>query len=644
VDLRKNDMARLDRASSHIRYFGIGIISLALLSLLVALLPASLLSDVARSIAHRAIRADRFALYHSGMFYLAAYLGGCGMLFLAAASSVWHLITELRPRRLWPFIRRVVFHDEVYKPRLHYCLVVSLLLGGLWVRLLFLNRPIRTDEAASYLAFASRPLLVGLADYSMPNNHLLNTLLMGIATRLFGVHEWSVRLPVLLFGMLLLVGVYAAGRALCSYRAGLLALGLVAASPRLVEYSINARGYMFICVSTICCLVLVLSALRHAEAGPEPGFIALACAIGLCAVPTMLLAVVAIGMWWFASELKVGGIRRFAKCIHRIIVPGMLATVAVIGFYLPAVIYSGPQKILSNRYVLPLPKDQLWPTARVVAENAWASWNQPIPRILVFLLLAAAIIGLIQGLRVKCTALPPLAIFLVSTIGYCLGRRVVPPERAWLFILPLYLIRAAIGIDAAGEFFSRKASEILVAAATVVSFGVSTIAIVRGNTNCWTDPFGIVSNARELSDVLAANIKTNDEVSFIDGYHSVLFTAIQHHPSLAQILLHPSSSPRRKFLVIGKFPSVEPFPELGCATTSDADSEKLRKQFIEKGMASPDVIQSVLARVTQLIATDGEPNPAVRAFLDDGPEAIRVFVAFPGTTVLIRDVPGPQKN
>lgn len=122
-------MARLDRARSQIRYFGTGLISLALLSLLVALLPASVLSDVARRIAHHVIRGDRFALYHAGMFYLAAYLGGCGILFLAAASSISHLITELSPRRLWLFIRRVVFHDEVPRPRLHYCLVAGFVAG-----------------------------------------------------------------------------------------------------------------------------------------------------------------------------------------------------------------------------------------------------------------------------------------------------------------------------------------------------------------------------------------------------------------------------------------------------------------------------------------------------------------------------------
>ena len=49
------------------------------------------------------------------------------------------------------------------------------------VRLMFINQPMRYDEALTFNEFASRPLYYGLSFYPDPNNHLLNTLLVHVA-------------------------------------------------------------------------------------------------------------------------------------------------------------------------------------------------------------------------------------------------------------------------------------------------------------------------------------------------------------------------------------------------------------------------------------------------------------------------------
>jgi len=50
------------------------------------------------------------------------------------------------------------------------------------------------DEADTYLSHASRKLL----GFPGPNNHMLNTLLMRLATKAFGVSGFTLRLPALL--------------------------------------------------------------------------------------------------------------------------------------------------------------------------------------------------------------------------------------------------------------------------------------------------------------------------------------------------------------------------------------------------------------------------------------------------------------
>src|SRR5689334_17814838 len=52
---------------------------------------------------------------------------------------------------------------------------------GLALRLRYLGQPMRYDESATWLDYASRPLVRGLADYRFPNNHLLHTLLVHVS-------------------------------------------------------------------------------------------------------------------------------------------------------------------------------------------------------------------------------------------------------------------------------------------------------------------------------------------------------------------------------------------------------------------------------------------------------------------------------
>jgi len=61
------------------------------------------------------------------------------------------------------------------------------------------------DEAYSYLEFARRDFWVPPEfNYMAANNHLLNTWLMKISVSLFGLSEFSLRLPNLLFHLVYL--------------------------------------------------------------------------------------------------------------------------------------------------------------------------------------------------------------------------------------------------------------------------------------------------------------------------------------------------------------------------------------------------------------------------------------------------------
>ena len=62
---------------------------------------------------------------------------------------------------------------------------------GLTLRLMYLHQPMAYDEAYSFLNFARRSWIEGIADYNNTNNHILNTLLMHTCYRIWGQQDWA---------------------------------------------------------------------------------------------------------------------------------------------------------------------------------------------------------------------------------------------------------------------------------------------------------------------------------------------------------------------------------------------------------------------------------------------------------------------
>src|SRR3954452_7686344 len=99
--------------------------------------------------------------------------------------------------------------------RLETAALIAIVVVGVAVRLGFLSRPMQLDEAYTYNEYASKPILDGLSWYTLPNNHLLNTLLVHVSTVTFGNEPWAVRLPAFVAGVLLIPATFAMVARLC---------------------------------------------------------------------------------------------------------------------------------------------------------------------------------------------------------------------------------------------------------------------------------------------------------------------------------------------------------------------------------------------------------------------------------------------
>src|ERR1019366_3864485 len=103
--------------------------------------------------------------------------------------------------------------------------------------------------------------LLGPLDYNQVAP-ILYLWVLKAGTSIFGIHEWVLRLPALVAGVVMLVIVWLVGQRLLSEFGALVAVTLTATAPLLVAYAAEAKPYeLDACVSAI----LLLLALRVRE-------------------------------------------------------------------------------------------------------------------------------------------------------------------------------------------------------------------------------------------------------------------------------------------------------------------------------------------------------------------------------------------
>ncbi len=327
--------------------------------------------------------------------------------------------------------------------RLHLSLLGAVLLLGLGIRLLFLFQPMRYDESYTYTHFASTPLYLTVSNYSSTNNHILNTLLMQLSTLVFGNHPWALRLPAFVAGWLLVPATYVVTRMFFNKHAGLLAGALVAASSALVLFSTNARGYTLMTLSFLLILALAPYCLRSSRAGPWILF-SIITALGFYALPTMLYGF-GIAAGWILLSTLVGeaGAARWAAA-------GRLVAASVGGGALTIVLY-GPVLMvfgtnMRNTDVLPQTWQKVASEMPAVVMSAWRQWNVALPVWVAALLILGFVAALVFHSRVSPYRFPLALVAVPWIAAVILIQRVVPYDRVWIFLLPLYLALAAVGL------------------------------------------------------------------------------------------------------------------------------------------------------------------------------------------------------
>ena len=413
---------------------------------------------------------------------------------------------------------RDAWREESRQHRLALALILTI---GTALRLLYVAQPMRNDEAIAYMNFVRQPWSVIVSTYADPSNHVLYTLLAKAAAGVFGPAPLVLRLPALIAGILILPATYAVVRAFYGSRAALIATALVAPSGALVLYSTNARGFSLV---VLCFLLLALSAthLRRNAASRDWVVFAVLAVLALGTMPAIMFPLGTVALWLALSALtddKGQDVRR--QLLVLVVVAGLTVLV-----HAPILAREGGGALqgMAARNADWL---AFFVELSISIGSLGLSWSLGWPPIVAVLLLFFILVALRQHAKHSRFRIGlPLAAFVFCAWLLVVTHR-APKPRVWLWLLPLMLALAAVGMIAVLETRDRTrrlVTEHLGVFAMVLMF-VGTMFVTVSSAVLLTRETGAFRDAERAAEALKAALRpgdlvvTSDQTVGLMGYY-----------------------------------------------------------------------------------------------------------------------------
>jgi len=314
------------------------------------------------------------------------------------------------------------------------------------LRLYVINNPIGYDEAYTFINFSSKAFKFILADYHAPNNHILNSLLIGIAYRILGNHIWIVRVPAFIAGVLGVPVSFIAARRFFTTQQSLAVSAVLAVVPNLVAESANGRGYPLIILFSLLLAnfagILVKEQSRYALTA-----YAVTGALGFYSIPIFLYPMAGISLWVVATylsgteswKIKWGNLKKF-------LVACTLSGVLTFILYSPVIFFgTGFDSLIANDYVISQTWNEFTENLAIRSAATWNSWIINKNSALFYLGVGAFLFSLFFYRKVSNQKLP-MQIFLVLGAGVMVTiQRVAPLPRIWGYLEVFFLFYATAG-------------------------------------------------------------------------------------------------------------------------------------------------------------------------------------------------------
>jgi len=392
------------------------------------------------------------------MFYLS--------LFWAASAALTVLLRKRIARALYDAI--VALRDVWRRVRAFFVeepgdarVVVGLTVLAAVLSALYMQQPMRFDEASTFRNFGTRPPFVALAYYNTTNNHVLHSVLMRLSTLVFGSEPFAIRLPAMLAALLTVPLLYVAARRWFDGRVALVATAVLAGSAGLVDLATNARGYSIMTAATAALLLLVRPVARQ-RAGAGFWFVVIS-VIGAWSVPVMIYPFTAVCCLTLVEARRIGG----RAAVWRLAVLCVLVGVGTAFVYSPTVLSYG----VSRANVMPgydareglgsfLTANMVPDMAAVLRRCKYAlTWfgqisTAGLPGVAAGLACVLAVIGALPGKRRRGFAIA--VAFAVAFLFWTAVTRIVLPGWSMIFLLPAAVLLGGEGAVRVFDLVTRN--------------------------------------------------------------------------------------------------------------------------------------------------------------------------------------------
>lgn len=436
---------------------------------------------------------------------------------------------------------------------LHLYTLSIIFLISVGIRLAFLFQPIKYDEAWTFVDYASKPLAVGLSQNYFTNNHLFHTFLVHLAYLVFGSEPWALRLPALFAGLLIVPASYLVARVFFNKDAALLAAGFVATNSVLVEYSTTARGYSLQCLFFLVALALC----PYLKETKNLGFwlmFSVVSALGFYTLPTMFYPFGIVILWIFLSILLEGKNERRSPLLYALFGAVLFTTLLTIGLYLPVIMVSGLDSIISNRVVVSLAWEPFVARIGPFLHSLWGHWNRDVSGPITAMFLLGFVFALISYKKISSFRVSLVLPTILWMIPVFLVQRVIPPLRVWIFLLPLYIASAAGGLTYAlfRIPYCRKYRPVAVSILSLVISVWLGANLLQSRSVYYSKDWGRLRDGTQITRFLKTYLKPADKVLSVGVAGKVMNYYFTHHGLRLEHLSLETDFPERVVIIVNE--------------------------------------------------------------------------------------------
>ena len=395
-------------------------------------------------------------------------------------------------------------------PRYIYLFLGIITFIGLALRLFVINSPIGYDEAYTFIYFASKPFKYILADYHAPNNHILNSILIGISYRILGNHIWIVRLPALVAGVLGIPAAYFTARRFFTREQALAASAILAVSSSLINDAANGRGYTLVALFSLLLANFAGILVTH-QSRPVLIAYAITGALGFYTIPIFLYPMAGISLWVAITYLTESDSwrNRFIKLgifLGTCVASGILTLI----LYSPVIIFgTGFQSIVSNDIVKSLTWFKFTENFNHRILQTWGAWMLQLNPAARYLLDAGFLISVFLYRKVSSQRIPMQLALLLAVFILVLLQKLTPLPRIWSYLEMFYLFFAAVGLTWVGNQLVRRSLNYPATEKALTTVILLTVLLIFANVTLSTFSKKAITDRTVKPEQLAAEYLAN---------------------------------------------------------------------------------------------------------------------------------------